>query len=47
MNKKQTKKFKLTSNFKTSFCGAKLFQIEYLKDFSYIKKGDKGGWIEK
>jgi carbonic anhydrase/acetyltransferase-like protein (isoleucine patch superfamily) len=39
-------KYKLTSEFKIYF-GIKLYQIEALKDFGNVKKGDKGGWIEK
>jgi len=40
------KKYKLTKKTKT-VNGKKLYQIEALEDFSNIKKGEKGGWIEK
>jgi hypothetical protein len=39
-------KFKLTAETK-EFYGIKLFRIEALIDFNGIKKGDKGGFIEK
>ena len=39
-------KFKLTTKKKQYF-GTVLFQIEALKDFGNVSKGDKGGWIEK
>ena len=39
-------KYKLTKNKKT-IKEITLYQIEALKDFSNIKKGDLGGWIEK
>jgi len=39
-------KFKLTAEFKI-WCGIKLYQIEALKDFGNVSKGDKGGWVEK
>ena len=40
------KKFKLTKNSKV-VNGITLHQIQALKDFSNVKKGDLGGWIEK
>lgn len=40
------KKYKLTEITKEVF-GIKLYQIEALKNFSNIRKGEKGGWIEK
>ena len=40
------KKYKLTNETK-EWCGTTLHRIEYLKDFSNVKKGEKGGWIEK
>ena len=40
------KKFKLTENSKV-VDGITLHQIQALKDFSNVKKGDLGGWIEK
>ena len=39
-------KYKLTNN-KKDVCGRTLYQIEALKDFGNIKKGDLGGWIER
>lgn len=41
-----SKKYKLTKS-KKGFCDITFYQIEALKDFSDVKKGDKGGWIEK
>jgi hypothetical protein len=43
---KKIMKYKLTKN-KTTIGDVTLYQIEALKDFSNIKKGDLGGWIEK
>ena len=40
------KKYKLTKTTK-EVNEIKLYQIEALKDFGNIKKGEKGGWIEK
>lgn len=40
------KKYKLTNNKKEWF-GKTLYQIESLIDFGDVKKGDKGGYIEK
>lgn len=40
------KKFKLTDETKV-FRGHTLYRIEALKYFSDVKKGDKGGWVEK
>ena len=40
------KKYKLTKEFIT-FNGRKLYRIEAIRDFGLIKKGDKGGFIEK
>lgn len=40
------KKYKLTSESKEVY-GVRIYRIEALKDFSDVKKGDKGGWIEK
>ena len=39
-------KYKLTKNKKT-IGEITVYQIEALKDFLNIKKGDLGGWIEK
>lgn len=40
------KKYKLT-NESIKFYGRKLYRIEALKTFSNVKKGDKGGFIER
>lgn len=40
------KKYKLTDEFIT-IDDKKLYRIEALKDFSNVKKGDKGGFVEK
>ncbi len=40
------KKYKLTSKTKEVW-GNKLYQIEALKDFGDVKKGDGGGFVEK
>ena len=40
------KKFKLTSETKEVY-GVKLYRIEALIDFGDVKKGDKGGFVEK
>ena len=39
-------KYKLSKN-KRTIGDITLYQIEALKDFSNIKKGDLGGWIQK
>jgi hypothetical protein len=39
-------KFKLTNNKKEVF-GVTFYQIEALKDFGNVGKGDLGGWVEK
>ena len=39
-------KYKLTKETKEVY-GIKVYQIEALKDFNNVSKGDKGGWIEK
>ena len=41
-----TKKYKLTKT-KKEYCGTTLYQIEALRDFSDVKKGEKGGYIER
>ncbi|MEM4270908.1 MAG: polymer-forming cytoskeletal protein, partial [Candidatus Pacearchaeota archaeon] len=41
-----TKKYKLTKTKKEWF-GITFYQIEALKDFNDVKKGERGGWIEK
>lgn len=40
------KKYKLTEE-SINYCCRTLYRIESLKDFSIVKKGDKGGYIEK
>jgi predicted acyltransferase (DUF342 family) len=40
------KKYKLTKNTRT-YCGRTLYQIEALKDFGSVTKGERGGYIEK
>ena len=40
------KKYELTDETKF-FCGKPLHRIVALRDFGSVKKGDKGGWIEK
>ena len=40
------KKYKLTEE-SIDFLGRTLYRIEALKDFANVKKGDKGGYIEK
>lgn len=39
------KKYKLTEE-SINYCGRTLYRIESLKDFSIVKKGDKGGYVE-
>ena len=39
------KKYKLTEEY-TTIGDKKLYRIEALKDFSNVKKGDKGGFVE-
>lgn len=41
-----TMKYKLTENKKTNARGVVLTQIEALRDFANVKKGDLGGWVE-
>ena len=40
------KKYKLTDET-INVDGRTLYRIEALRDFGYVKKGDKGGFIEK
>ena len=40
------KKYKLTKE-NISYCDKTLYRIEALKDFANVKKGDKGGYVEK
>ena len=39
------KKFQLTTETKV-FDGVTLYRIQALRDFSNVKKGDLGGWVE-
>ena len=39
------KKYKLTDEI-IEFYGTKLYRIEALRDFSNVKKGDKGGFVK-
>lgn len=41
------KKYELTSECKTLDNGTKLFRIRALRDFSNVKAGQLGGWVEK
>ena len=41
------KKFELTAESKINIFGNKLFRIKALLDFSAVKSGELGGWIEK
>ena len=41
-----TKKYEL-SNITIEFNGVTLYRIKALKDFSDVKAGDLGGWVEK
>ena len=40
------KKYKLTEE-SINYCNKTLYRIEALKDFGDVKKGDKGGYVEK
>ena len=40
------KKYKLLTDEYIIIDGRKMYRIEALKDFSWVKKGDKGGFIE-
>ena len=42
---KMEKKFQLTTETKV-FDGVTLYRIQALRDFSNVKKGDLGGWVE-
>lgn len=43
----KTKKYKIRKDLSYTFDGHKLYRIEALKDFSDVKKGDIGGFVEK
>ena len=40
------KKYELQPTYKTTPNGKPLFQVVALRDFGFVKKGDKGGYIE-
>lgn len=40
------KKYELTKEEYHTYCGSTLYRIRALKDFSDVKKGDLGGWVE-
>lgn len=44
---KTEKKFKIRKDLSYTFDGHKLYRVEALKDFGYVKKGDIGGFVEK
>lgn len=41
------KKFELTEEFIINNSGIKLYRIKALKDFSDVKKGDSGGYVQQ
>ena len=41
------KKFELTEEFIINNSGVKLYRIKALKDFSDVKKGDFGGYVQQ
>ena len=41
------RKFELTKESKKGFFGETFFRIKALIDFSIVKKGELGGWIQK
>lgn len=41
------KKFELTEKFIINNSGIKLYRIKALKDFSDVKKGDFGGYVQQ
>lgn len=41
------KKFELTEEFIINNSGIKLYRIKALKDFSDVKKGDLGGYVQQ
>ena len=47
MIQKQEKKYIILENETLEHNGRTLYRIQALKDFSDVKAGDKGGWIEK
>ncbi len=40
------KKYRLLEDDTITVCGRVLHRIEALRDFVYVKKGDKGGYVE-
>ena len=47
MTDKNTMKYIMLTNETKVHNGVTLYRIQSLKDFSNVKAGDKGGWIEK
>jgi len=41
------RKYKLRENLKIEVCGLTLFRIECVEEFSEVKKGELGGYIQK
>ena len=41
------KKYKLLKNDTVTVIGRTLYRIEALRDFANVRKGDKGGYVEK
>jgi len=41
------KKFEITEEFIINDSGIKVYRIKALKDFSDVKKGDFGGYVQK
>jgi hypothetical protein len=41
------KKYKIREDLSAEYSARTLYRIEALKNFSNVKKGDLGGWIEK
>jgi len=46
-DKEKPKKYRLDKTDTKTINGRTLYRVIYLKDFSIIEKGDKGGYIEK
>lgn len=42
----KSKKYRLTNKTKIETSGKTLFQIEALRDFGLVRKGDRGGFVE-
>lgn len=41
------KKYKILEGQYVEVCGKKLYRIQALKDFKWVKSGDIGGYLEK